>query len=945
MENLGRGIVAVRAQNDSAFISWRLLGLDPEDIAFNIYRSTDGANATRLNSEPLTGGTNYLDSGPDLSRSNEYWVRYTLQADTKQEPLIRVPIRSGDQIKYVWVGDLDGSGEYGYVVDRHGVQQSFEAYRSNGEFLWEVSMGPNSENQNNIEPGSAAIDVGHWDGLTVYDLDSDGFAEVIVRIANGVVFGDGAIFDEGSNDDEQFIAVLDGQTGALRASISIPNDYIEHGPFAARLGIGYLDGTTPHIVGFMKNRRDDKQDLTDTTRAFFDVDGDGVDEVGEIMFLLEGNGTMRYSLTDSGIGHGDRWQVAKIDPERPGLQGYGVQQDNPSKLWEYYYDARTGEVLWKHYGDAVGDIGRGMIGDIDPNHPGMESWSAGENGLYNAPSNSTITNSSELAPWAHLGLWWDGDDTMELYNDGKVEKWNPEAPTTSSSLPRLFRISDYGAVNPGDPNPAFLGDIFGDWREEVITTNEDMSELIIFTTDQPTKRRLYTLAHNPNYRNGMTLKGYLQNAHVDYFIGNGMETPPQPNIRTKCLGTGTALMERSEPCRLLRRGTIEIQESSPATDQVHELPPSVPQTSAAQDDLRPERAGSPQLKNIHAEDSGSLTKRQSNGTENPPVFFRDNNVWYRDSDGREVQMSTTGTEDSPFSNITYPSPNNEFVVVFQSTPGQDHIVYEVESSPYDQLQPRLHQFQYLKPGDNVTIDRPRMFDLTDKREVATDNTLFENPYQLYSLDGGWNAEGTEFRFIYNQRGHQVVRIVGMSTNGHVRALVEEKSDTFVDYSQKLYYKELKSSNSSELIWASERDGWNHLYLYDMDSGKVKNQITKGEWVVRSVDYVDEMKRQIWIKVLGAVSGQDPYYAHLARVNFDGSDFKILTEGDGDHSWYFNDDRSTFTDTWSRMDMAEKTVTRDAETGNKTADVYEGNLDSFSGPYPSASQPRAETTLL
>jgi len=149
MENLGRGIVAVRAQNDSAFISWRLLGLDPEDIAFNIYRSTDGANATRLNPEPLTGGTNYLDSGPDLSRSNEYWVRsvidgnersavnssYTLQGDTRQEPLIRVPIRSGDQIKYVWVGDLDGSGEYGYVVDRHGVQQSFEAYRSNGEFL------------------------------------------------------------------------------------------------------------------------------------------------------------------------------------------------------------------------------------------------------------------------------------------------------------------------------------------------------------------------------------------------------------------------------------------------------------------------------------------------------------------------------------------------------------------------------------------------------------------------------------------------------------------------------------------------------------------------------------------------------------------------------------------------------------------------------------------
>jgi dipeptidyl-peptidase-4 len=347
----------------------------------------------------------------------------------------------------------------------------------------------------------------------------------------------------------------------------------------------------------------------------------------------------------------------------------------------------------------------------------------------------------------------------------------------------------------------------------------------------------------------------------------------------------------------------------------------------------------------------SLSKRQNNGTDDSPIFFRNNNVWYRDASGQETQISTTGTDDSPFSNITYPSPDNKFVVVFQSTPAQDHTVHEVESSPYDQVQPRLHQFQYLKPGDNVTIDRPRMFDLAIMREVSTDNALFENPYQLYSLNGGWSADGSEFRFIYNQRGHQIVRIVGMSTKGDVRAIVEEKSDTFVDYSQKLYYRELSGSNSSsgssELIWASERDGWNHLYLYNLSSGSVRNQITKGEWVVRSVDYVDETKRQIWIKVLGAVTGQDPYYAHLARVNFDGSDFKILTAGDGDHSWYFNENRSVFTDTWSRMDMAEKTVTRDAETGNKTADVSEGNLDGLLWPVPErfAAPGRDNSTLI
>jgi dipeptidyl aminopeptidase/acylaminoacyl peptidase len=152
---------------------------------------------------------------------------------------------------------------------------------------------------------------------------------------------------------------------------------------------------------------------------------------------------------------------------------------------------------------------------------------------------------------------------------------------------------------------------------------------------------------------------------------------------------------------------------------------------------------------------------------------------------------------------------------------------------------------------------------------------------------------------------------------------------------------------SELIWASERDGWNHLYLYDMKIGKVKNQITRGEWLVRSVDYVDEAKRQIWVKVFGAVPGQDPYYAHLARVNFDGSGFKIMTEGDGSHSWYFSEDRTTFTDTWSRMDMAAITVVRDAETGEKIADVSSGSLDWLLWPVPErfAAPGRDDSTMI
>lgn len=569
MENLGRGIVAVRANATSVLVTWRLLGLDPDDIGFNIYRATGSAAAEKINSEVLTAGTNFVDSNADLSESNTYSVRpvlddteedatgnFTLPADNTEEPAVRIPIRSGGQIKFVWVGDLDGDGEYDYVLDRQTSPQTLEAYKSDGTFLWEVNMGSGSENQDNISPGPSALNVGNWDGVTVYDFDSDGYAEVAVRIANGVAFGDGATFEDGEDDDEQFIAILDGQTGALKASIGVPTDYTSAGPLGARFGVGYLDGKTPHLVAFMKNRNEDKsfnlieaawtydgtkltqewkwlrgdQDAPDghNTRII-DVDGDGNDEVGEIGFLLNGDGTLRYSLGEEGIIHGDRWHIAKMDPSREGLQGYGVQQDSEDMLYEYYYDATTGEILWKHYGDEVTDIGRGMAGDIDPTYDGMEVWSF--SGVYNAASNKLTQSDSNLAPWPQLGIWWDGDLLLELWNDGKLEKWDWENPSASNSLPRVLTASSYGAISPTGRNPAFLGDIFGDWREEIILTNEDYDELIILTTNQPTETRLYTLPHNPAYRNAMTLKGYVQSHHLDYFLGQGMETPPTPNIK------------------------------------------------------------------------------------------------------------------------------------------------------------------------------------------------------------------------------------------------------------------------------------------------------------------------------------------------------------------------------------------------------------------------------
>ncbi|HKX33665.1 MAG TPA: hypothetical protein VJ302_38655 [Blastocatellia bacterium] len=565
MENLGRGVVAVRS-GSNVMVSWRLLGLDPAGIGFNVYRSANGGAAVKLNGAILTGGCNYTDAGADLTRANRYFVRpvisgveqaasgsFTLAANPADEPCVVVPLRSGDQIHLVWVGDLDGDGEYDYVVDRLNFATGgckIEAYKRDGTFLWVVDYGANSLNMNNISPGSATIDVGNWDGVTVYDLDGDGKAEVITKIANGVRFGNGAVWSN-SSDTKQWIAVLDGMTGGLKAYSSIPQDYLAVGPLAGSLGIGYLNGSTPSIVAKLKNRNADKsfnemvcawhyggsnlvldwkwlrgsQDCPDGHQIrIADVDGNGTDEICDIGYTLNGNGTLRYSLAGQGVVHGDRMHIGKLDRNAPGLQGYGVQQDNPSGLLEYYYDAGTGSILWKHFG-AVGDVGRGEAGDIDPRYAGYEVWSFF--GVYNGPGNAKITDEPNR-PYPNFRIWWDGDVLSENYNDGKIEKWN-YSPGTVSRLVTTWHYES--AIGSDRSAPMFYGDIFGDWREEVILTSSDYSRLVIFTSPVSTGTRLYTLAHNPAYRNCMTIKGYMQSHMMDYFLGSGMSTPPAPNIK------------------------------------------------------------------------------------------------------------------------------------------------------------------------------------------------------------------------------------------------------------------------------------------------------------------------------------------------------------------------------------------------------------------------------
>ncbi len=332
----------------------------------------------------------------------------------------------------------------------------------------------------------------------------------------------------------------------------------------------------------------------------------------------------------------------------------------------------------------------------------------------------------------------------------------------------------------------------------------------------------------------------------------------------------------------------------------------------------------------------------------PPLraFVRDFNVWLKNRDtGEETQLTRDGSKDDAYREPILTSPDGTRAVALRVKPEQEHIVHFIESSPKDQLQPKLHSHQYIKPGDRIRQERPVLFDLEKRAAIAVDAALFAKPWDISDLR--WQPDSSQFTFLYNERGHQILRIVGVDRAGAARTLIEEKSATFVDYSQKEWHRWLDATG--ELLWASERDGWNHIYLCSLrrqeagassargtQNGEIGEEIspppavggyevkpiTRGDWVVRGVVRVDEKKRQLWLRVAGVKPEQDPYFIHFARVNFDGSGFTLLTDGDGTHSARKGDSGDLglspngrwLVDTYSRVDMPPVTELRDAESG-------------------------------
>ena len=340
--------------------------------------------------------------------------------------------------------------------------------------------------------------------------------------------------------------------------------------------------------------------------------------------------------------------------------------------------------------------------------------------------------------------------------------------------------------------------------------------------------------------------------------------------------------------------------------------------------------------NVEPAELNSLDRSRTSPDKKWEALIENYNVVVRSPDRKQrFVLSTDGSEDNHYElgSIAW-SPDSSRLVVYRVHPGYKRMVHYIESSPATQLQPIYSEVEYTKPGDVLDLQQPVLFEMETKRQIPISNELFPNPYDLSRAV--WWKDGRGFTFEYNQRGHQIYRVIEVDgKTGVARTLIDEQSKAFVDYrplimsqtdTGKKYRYDV--ADGKEIIWASERDGWEHLYLVDGATGQFKQQITKGDWVVRSVNRVDEEKRQIWFEASGMTPGEDPYFVRAYRINFDGSGLTPLTEGAGNHHLEFSGDGKYYADLMSTVDTAPLLTLYRTEGNAKVAELERGDIDKL-----------------
>ncbi len=331
--------------------------------------------------------------------------------------------------------------------------------------------------------------------------------------------------------------------------------------------------------------------------------------------------------------------------------------------------------------------------------------------------------------------------------------------------------------------------------------------------------------------------------------------------------------------------------------------------------------------------TGSLAFRPSDAAPTKSVFpspdgrlealVQDHNVVVRQVKDRSlVFRSQDGNFADAYTGELRWSPDSKKLLAVRTLKVEERKVWFVESRPVEQFAPKLHTEDYAKPGDPLPKDRPQLFDLERRVQLPVSDALAPNPYEISRLR--WAADSRAFTYLYNQRGHQLLRVLRVdAATGETRILVEETGPTFIDYSGKCFLEFL--DDRRELVWMSERSGWNHLYLVDGETGKVKRALTRGEWAVRDVAGVNPKTRTVIFRAGGFHPGQDPYHLHLLKVGLDGGEPVALTAGDCTHVATFNLDCSLFVDVASRVDLPPTAELRRTADGERIAVLGKADL--------------------
>lgn len=283
------------------------------------------------------------------------------------------------------------------------------------------------------------------------------------------------------------------------------------------------------------------------------------------------------------------------------------------------------------------------------------------------------------------------------------------------------------------------------------------------------------------------------------------------------------------------------------------------------------------------------------------AFIANHNLVVRAVGSSErIALSYDGMEGDAYtlSSVRW-SPDSRKIAAFRVRPGYRRMIPYIESSPDDQVQPKFSTRVYEKPGDPRDRQLPSVFHVVSRQQFRLDPAMVPNAYDLRRPQ--WRSDSRAFTFEYNERGHQRYQVMEINAdNGAARALIDEQEKTFFSYYSTLWRQDV--NDGAEILWMSERDGWKHIWLYDGATGRVKNQVTRGEWVVRGVDTVDAAKRQIYFRASGMYAGKDPYLVHSYRINFDGSGLVPFTTADANHDVVWSPNMEYYVDTWSRVDQ-------------------------------------------